>query len=163
VKAYGKEGVEKVTGEWVAADKGWQLDDVKVAIRNTSLGPIELTGPKGEKRWSRKQFLQIRVRVGNGGVARLIEFKGWDASTVRITDNAGRALQQGTFDTGWEGPTRVEPASLPPGRAADQVFLFEPPASQIEFLRLELPGTAFGADQPVRFQITASQIKSGPQ
>src|SRR5262249_10555158 len=64
VKAYGKEGVEKVTGEWIPADKGWQLDDAKVAIRNTSLGPIELTGPKGEKRWSKKQYLQIRMRVG---------------------------------------------------------------------------------------------------
>jgi hypothetical protein len=162
VKAYGKEGAEKFSGEWIPADKGWQLDDAKVVIRNTFLGPVELTGPKGEKRSSKKQYLQVRVRVGNGGVARLIEFMGWDADTARLTDNAGRALQPARFETGWAAPTRVEPASLPPGRAADQVFVFEPPAGQIEFLRLELPGTAFGANEPVRFQIAASQIKNGP-
>ena len=162
VRTYGKEGVEKFTGDWIPAEKGWQLDDAKVAVRNTSLGPVELTGPKGEKRWSRKQYLHVRVRVGNGGVARLIEFKGWPTNTVRLTDNAGRALQPATIETGWEAPTRVESASLPPGRAADQVFVFEAPAGQIEYLRLELPGTAFGANEPVRFQIAASQIKSGP-
>jgi hypothetical protein len=162
VRAYGNQGIENVAGEWIPADKGWQLDDIKVMIRNTSLGPIELTGPKGEKRLTKKQYLQVRVRVGNGGVKRLIEFKGWETNIVRMSDHAGRVLQPATTETGWEGPVRVEPASLPPGRAADQVFVFEAPASQVEYLRLELPGSAFGANEPVRFQIVASQIKSGP-
>lgn len=159
VKSFGKDGLTPLNETWAPGNQRWQVLDVGVLVRNISLGPIELTGRGGEKRWTKKNYLQIRIRVGNIGVARLIEFKPWDDSSVRLTDNAGRAIPLAIFETGWQGPPRPAPASVPPGQAAEQLFVFEAPAGQIDYLRLELPGTAFGMGEPVRFQIAASQIR----
>jgi hypothetical protein len=158
VRTFGREGLATPTDQWVPGDQGWQVVDVRAVVRTISLAPIELTGPSGEKRLSKKPYLQIRVRIGNVGVARLIEFKGWDESTVRLTDNTGRSIPLASFEPGWQAAPRVTPASLPPGRAAEQLFVFEPPAGKFDSLRLELPGVAFDMSQPVRFQIAASQI-----
>src|SRR5262245_44630237 len=159
VKAFGKEGFGSLTDGWVPGNQGWQFMDVRVLVRAISQGPIELTGPNGEKRLTRKHYLQVRMRVGNVGVARLMDFKGWEENAVRLTDNPGRAVPLAVLETGWQGTPRVAPATIPPGQAAEQVFLFEAPASPFDYLRLELPGSAFGMDHPIRFQIAASQIK----
>lgn len=167
VLAFGPEGLSAPKDDWLPADRAWQLEDVRVRVSEVSLGQIELLGPTGQRKWSRKRYVQVRVRVSNVGVARLIEFRGWDpippkgTDGPKLTDADGQALVSAAFDPGWQPVIgRPDPVPLPPARGADQTFVFEAPAGQLGRLRLELPGTAFGLDQPARFQIAPSQVNT---
>ena len=167
VQAFGPDGLSAVQDEWIPADRAWQLEDVRVRVSEVSLGQIELVGPAGQRKWSRKRYLQVRVRVSNVGVARMIEFRGWDPNPPKdtpgpkLTDADGKALTPATFDPGWKPAAgRPDPVPLLPARGADQTFVFEAPAGPPGRLRLELPGAAFGLDQPAKFQIAPSQINT---
>ena len=167
VQAFGPDGLSVPKDDWVPADRAWQLDDVRVRVHQVAVGPVELVGPKGKRAWSKKQYLQVRVRVTNAGVARMIDFRGWDpvppkgTDGPKLTDADGQALVPAAFDPGWQ-PTagRPDPVPLPPARGADQTFFFEAPAGQPGRLRFELPGAAIGLEQPARFQIAASQVNA---
>jgi hypothetical protein len=167
VQAFGSDGLSAPKDEWLPADRAWQLEDVRVRVGEVSLGQVELVGTTGQRKWSKKRYLQVRVRVSNVGVARLIEFQGWDLAPPKdtagpkLTDADGQALAAATFDPGWQPVLgRPDPVPLPPSRGADQTFVFEAPAGPVGRLRLELPGAAFGLDQPARFQIAPSQVNT---
>jgi len=168
VRAFGTDGLSAPAEEWIRVPQAWQLGDVRVKIASMWVGPVELTGPAGQKKWSKKQYLQLKVRVGNVGVAREIDFRGWDPnarpgeSGPRLTDAAGRPRPAATVGPDWPAAVRPRPTRLTPARAAEQLLVFEPPSTATEFLRLELPGSAFGADQPVRFEIATSWMGTTP-
>jgi hypothetical protein len=169
VQTFGADGLAAPPGDWITAPNAWQLGDVRVKLVAMWIGPVELTAPDGKTRWSRKRFLQIRVRLGNVGVAREIDVAGWDPNPktgepgVRLTDAAGRPIPSGTLESGGTVPAaRPAAARLVPGRAANQLLLFEAPTRPTEYFRLELSGSTFGADQPVRFQIPSSWTGTGP-
>lgn len=152
------EGFEKPAGDWLDISQTWQLDDVR-AKGSASYGQVELAGPPGKAAWSKKAYVAVRVKIGNVGVAREIKFAGWDPAAVKLTDAAGTPIPPARFDAGW-APTEVsKPASLPPGKSADWVMLFEAPPNPTEYLRLELPGGPAGVtDTPIRFQIPARAL-----
>jgi hypothetical protein len=158
VHVVGTEGLERPKSDWLDIAQTWQLDDVR-AKGSASYGQVELAGPMGKVAWSRKAYVAVRVRIGNVGVAREIQFAGWDPATVKLTDAAGTPIPPAKFDAGW-APTEVsKPASLTPGKSADWVMLFEAPANPTEYLRLELPGGPGGVtDSPIRFQIPARPL-----
>jgi hypothetical protein len=146
------EGLEKPATEWVDVSQPWQFDDVRVKA-TTAVGPVELSGPKGKGAWSKKQYLAVRLKVGNVGVAREVPFQGWDAAAVKLTDAAGSAVPLAKFDPGWALVEANRPASLTPGKSADWLLVFELPGPT-EYLRLDLPGAPAGVpDTPIRFQI----------
>jgi hypothetical protein len=55
---------------------------------------------------------------------------------------------------------RVTQATLPPGKKVEDLLFFEGQPAGIEFLRLELPASAFGSSGVVRMQIPRSLIHS---
>ncbi|HKB05875.1 MAG TPA: hypothetical protein VKD90_27010 [Gemmataceae bacterium] len=147
--------------DWVdVRQAAWQRDDVRVSVPSWTAGPLELTGPKEQRRWTKEKYVQVRVRVENVGVARAFETKGWPATgqtAPRLTDGNGKVLSVKTFAEGWEPAGRPAPAAtLFPGRSAEQLLIFESPANVAWPLRLELPGAAFGGTEPVRLLIPAS-------
>ena len=152
VQVLGPEGLEKPATEWVDISQPWQFDDVRVKA-SAAVGPIELIGPKAKGAWSKKQYLVVRLKVGNVGVAREIPFQGWDPQTIKLIDAAGTAVPLAKFDPGWAVADTSRPASLTPGKSADWLLVFDLPGPT-EYLRLELPGTAIGVpDTPIRFQM----------
>lgn len=167
VLSVGHEGGDRAPAEWVDGSRAsWQQDDVKVSVihAKTKLEPVELVGPNGQKKVTKDRFLQIGLRVVNAGVARSFEFQGWSASSPagtapRLTDSAGKSLSVKRFDPGWE-PAAAGPdhKALFPGKQAEYVLVFDPPGKGAEYVRLELPGAAFGGENPVRLQIPASFI-----
>jgi hypothetical protein len=162
VQVVSTEGLQKPEGEWVDIDKVWQFDDVRVKGTAT-LSSIELQGPKGQIAWSKKQYIQIHVKVANVGVARPIQFQGWDTAGVQFTDSTGKPVPPARFENGWFPTEFHKPATLTPGKLADWVLLFEAPTPPIEYLRLELPGAAYGVPEaPVRFQIPARPLGLKP-
>lgn len=158
VQVLGTEGLEKPPSEWVDVSQAWQFDDVRVKA-SAAAGPVELVGPKGKGAWSKKQYLVVRLKVGNVGVAREIPFPGWDPQAVKLTDAAGTAVPLAKFDAGWAPAEVPRPASLLPGKSADWLFVFDLPGPT-EYLRLELPGAPAGVpDTPVRFQMPVRPSK----
>jgi hypothetical protein len=163
VKAVGYDGSPGVPAEWVdVSTASWQQGDVRVAATALTLGPVELVGPKEQKKWTGGKHLQVWLHVTNVGVARKVDFRGWDAKregpAPRLSDPAGKALAASTFDAGWEPAGRRPPAALFPGKSADVLLVFEPPPPGADRLRLELPGSAFGGEENVRLLIPRSSI-----
>jgi hypothetical protein len=145
--------------EWVdSASASWQFKDVRVSVTSAFIGPMELLGPKDAKRTTKEQYFQIQLRVTNSGVERQIDLTEWaigqGADTIRVTDPAGKSLKIATFENGWS-PERGKPSEhLFPGKWSEAKFFFAVPTAKPDFLRLQLPGTAFGMpDETVKFQI----------
>src|SRR5439155_10117707 len=142
VRAFRADGLAAPADEWIRVPEAWQFGDVRVKVASMWVGPVELSGSNGQKRWSKKQYLQLKVRVGNVGVAREVEFRGWDPNPrsgepgPRLTDAAGRARSAAATGPDWPAAVRPRPARLPPGRAAEQLLVFEPPAAQTDHLLL---------------------------
>ena len=165
VKALSSDGSTPIPVEWVDIQKAsWLYDDIQVSIPLVAINTLEVTGLKGQKSRTREKYLQIRVLVKNVGVARKLEFQGWkpaatpDAPRPKVTDLQGNVLAIKAFEAPWEAGDRPQPAGLFPGKSAEQLFLFLPPAKPVEFLRFELPGVAFGEIEPVKLQIPWASI-----
>jgi hypothetical protein len=164
VLSVGHNAGDRLPAEWVDAGKAsWQRDDVRVTVRFATVGPIEVAGPKSQKKWTKEKVLQIGLRVANVGVARQFEFQGWSANAPAaaapvLTDSAGKAVPAKKFDAGWEPAARPEHKPLFPGKTAEYLLVFEPPGKSAGDLRLELPAAAFGGEVPVKLRIPASFV-----
>lgn len=161
VKALSSDGSTPIPVEWVDIQKAsWLYDDIQVSAPLVAINTLEVTGLKGLKSRTKEKYLQIRVLVKNVGVARKLEFVGWksDAPRPKVTDPQGNVLAIKVFEAPGEAGDRPQPAGLFPGKSAEQLFLFQPPAKPVEFLRFELPGVAFGETEPVKLQIPWASI-----
>jgi hypothetical protein len=137
--------------DWVEADRAvWQHDDVRVAVTSASLVPDPAA--KGAKR-GKDRLLKIAVTVTNVGVARAVEATGWPRGTppdVVLTAD-GKDVGRVAEDT----PVR---ATLYPGKSAEFVLTFVPPAVPMPDMRLVLPAEAFGGTTPAQFRIPARMV-----
>jgi hypothetical protein len=157
--------------DWVdASTASWQFKDVRVTVRSAIVGPIDLVGPKGAKRTSKEQYLQLTLLVTNIGVERPLELTGWAVAQgtelVQLTDSAGRTLKPATFEEGWlpDSPPSKPVGKLFPNHKSEVRLIFSAPQPRIDFLRLVLPGTMFGFEEMVKFQISVgSLIQMAPQ
>jgi hypothetical protein len=167
VKTFGRGGDVPKRAEWVDVSKeSWLCDDVRISVPALGIGPVELTGPKEQRKWTKDKCLQVRLRVVNAGVARKIDFQGWGRTTEpaapHLTDPTGKSLAAKTFDPGWEPIGRSPPRALFPGKSVETLLVFEPPPAAAEYLRLELPGAGVGAAEPVRLFIPRSSLNQRP-
>jgi hypothetical protein len=53
----------------------------------------------------------------------------------------------------------VSSTSIRPGKSVEDVIVFEESVARAEYLRLELPASAFGGTGKLRFQIPKSMIE----
>ena len=150
VTAVGRDGSLPRPAEWVDAGTAvWQQGDVRVAVSSVNLGPVD---PKAKDPARRKELcLRVGLTVSNVGVARAIDFAGWDAPPKAPTltaDGAPLALRADTEAAG----------KVFPGKSADGTLTFAPPPGMAHELRLEIPAEAVGGTDPVRFRIPRSMI-----
>ncbi len=156
VRAVGIRDGLAMPADWVDVTKAaWQRDDVRVGVSSFSIAPIELVGPKEQRRWTKESYVQVRVRVENAGVARTINVSGWPESPTldgpKLTDSAGKALAMKVFPEGWTpAEKRKLHKVLFPGRSTEQLLIFESPGKTAGDLMLELPGSAFGGTESAR-------------
>jgi hypothetical protein len=155
--------------EWVDADlSALQRDDVRVRIRSVKTGVVEMLQDK-KPVFSPTEHLQIRVQVSYEGAAHQpIPFATWadgphaaSKHPPTLTDNLGHPYAQTRFEPTLtivgRGP---ETHPLTPGRMIDDLLIYPVPPPQVEFLRLELPGSAVGATGSFRFRIPRSMIQA---
>jgi hypothetical protein len=153
--------------DWVDASRdAVQFGDVRVRLVSATIGPAELKVPKGKKP-PKEKYLIVKVRVSNAGAERLVQFRSWNGPAAPgekmapvLQDDQGRNYPLKVFPPDFEVVGRVPQANLPPGKKVEDVLIFEGRPAQVEFLRLELPASAFGSSGAVRMHIPASLIHS---
>lgn len=152
--------------DWVDASKdAVQFGDVRVRLVSVVIGTVELKDAKGKKRQSDKCLI-LRVRVSNAGAERVVQFNSWyqplaaGEKTVLLHDNRGRLYSLRAFAGDTEVVGRVAQATLPPAKKVEDLLVFKDLPDHVEFLRLELPASAFGSPGVVRMQIAARMISS---
>ncbi len=167
--------------EWVdASSASLRQDGLRIEILAVQLGGVEIKDdrkkdePKQEDRptFSKEKYLVIKVRVTDEAVIfHRSSYQPWsnrrDSPSKHppiLTDDTGKSYLQETFDP---APQKVEGRGdhlfLTPGHQLRDVLVFPPPADSVKFLRLELPGSAFGKPGKFRFQIPRSIIQVTPQ
>jgi hypothetical protein len=144
--------------EWVDASKySWEDKDVRITVRTASIGPVELVGPKDAKRPTKEQYFGLRLRIVNSGVEREIPLSGWaagqGAGMVRVTDPSGHVLKPATFEENRQ-PERGKPVEhLFPGNSSEPRLIFAAPTAKAEWLHVQLPGSALGLTEDVKFLV----------
>jgi len=163
----GKLSQPAADGDWIDASKlSWQRRDVRVTVFEVRIGPVRLKGPKEKLKDTKEKYILIGLRVRNSGVARMFEYRTWNAKpatpespVVKLTDSAGKELKPAVFDDGWDVPGRGESASLRPTMSVDDILVFEAPKEAIEHLKLELPFEFGDPAPPVRLLIPKAMIR----
>jgi hypothetical protein len=146
-------------GDWVEASRSsWEFDDLRITVTST-VGPVELIGPKDAKRTTKEHYFQLTVRVANTGARRQIPLSGWAAGQntegVRVTDSAGKVLTPATFEGGF-APENGRPVSQAmPGHASEARMIFTAPTPKSEFVRVQLPGAGVGVTDEIKFRVGA--------
>jgi hypothetical protein len=145
--------------EWVDAGKeSVQQGDVRVRVVSAVVKTPELRqAPAGV---ARSRCLLIGIRVYNIGAERRIEYASWgeapsDPATDQpeLRDNAGRLYPLHSFGPAASIVGHVRRAGVKPASFINDVLAFEPVATDVEYLRLELPAAACGGTGKLRFQI----------
>jgi hypothetical protein len=117
-------------------------------------------------RHARSELLAVRLRVENLSETRKVEDRGWgrgssfpDIQIAILKDNFGNRYTSIPFSSATRVEGQVSSASLYPGKSVGSVVVFEEPVARAEYLRLELPASAFGGTVKLRFQIPKSMIE----
>jgi hypothetical protein len=103
------------------------------------------------------------MRIHNAGVSRTLKYTSWSEAGLAVAslqDNRGKGYSLRKPAVTAAIPGHVSSATVAPGKFANDVLAFEAPDTEIDFLRLELPGAALGATGTFRFEIPRSMISS---
>src|SRR5207248_2470 len=98
----------------------------------------------------------------------LVNYESWADPTreagrhePRLTDDRGQTYRRVSFAPGTDLAGSSGDTFLTPGKPIVDLLVFEaPPLEGIQFLRLELPASAFGGAGTLRFQIPKASIKT---
>jgi hypothetical protein len=105
--------------------------------------------------------LLITLEVKNVSSHSKQKFGGWsrsdNASIAKLTDNFGKNYPRKIIPAA-EILGTPPPSSIEPSETARDVLAFEPPATGIRFLKLELSGTPLGKPAKAVFKIPAVAI-----
>jgi hypothetical protein len=148
---------------WVnASQDALHHGDVRLRIASAAVRPVEFEPVPGI-RPPGDRCLVLALRITNAGVARKISYSGWSSAGQSqdrpvLRDNQGRIYPTRAFGQGWVVKGQVTTASIPSGKTLDDVLVFEAPAPGTEYLRLELPASAVGAEGRLRMEIPRSMI-----
>lgn len=139
--------------------------DLSVRITSAEVGPVALT-QAGRRSLSADKHLIVRLRLRNTGATKTINYKDWadkdplnDEHAGTLEDNFGDSYEQVSFPAGSTVDGQLKRATIQAGKAAEDVLVFDKPAENVEYLRLELPASAIGGDGKLRLRIPAEAIR----
>jgi hypothetical protein len=148
---------------WVDISRDYvQCGDVQLRMpedRRAGVQYVDLKNAQGQT-LARGKYLLIPVRLSNVNGARKITYESWNApgQTGGLRDQKDRVYPVPSLPAGAQVPGQVQSAALLPGKFVNDVLIFEAPARQVEYLRLELPAAAIGGTGQLRLLIPSSMI-----
>jgi hypothetical protein len=143
-----------------------QQGDLRVRAVRAVVGP--LTFRNAQPAPSADPFLQIVLRVYNAGTTGRLEYRSWGhpldpaEQAVVLADDRGRTYRPCHFRTGGEVAGQLRAASIAPLGKVEDLLVFDPPAADVGFLRLELPASAGGGTGTLRLQIPRALFRGPP-
>jgi hypothetical protein len=154
--------------EWIdAAEYAVRRDDVRVHVVAALAGPVELHRGEEGSVLSPAKHLVLRVAVlCEGTRAPEVTYEPWadlDLSPSRhpptLTDDRGQRYTQDTFGPALAVVGRGERTPSMIGMQIREVLVFPLPDAEVQYLRLELPASAYGGQGAFRFQVPRSMIQ----
>jgi len=150
--------------EWVDASlASADRENVTVTVTSAWVGRPRLVNRRsGKAARPRTDYLSVTLELSNRS-ERKLDYTSWNRETagVRLIDNNHNEYSTKSFASrGLEIDGQVEGGrgTVDPGKAIGDVLLFEPPAADVRFLRLELPRAAFGEKDSLKFEIPISMV-----
>ncbi len=148
--AVGRDGYTMRPANWVnAAQAVWQIQDVRVSVNRVTIEAFDPNAKKADR--SKDRVVRIQLSLSNTGVARAIELQSWHLPPEREV----RLTAGGTTLT--MRPSNFIQQLVLPQQSQEQTLVFSAPET-LQELRLELPASAFGGGDPIRFLIPQSLI-----
>jgi hypothetical protein len=151
--------------QWTIARDGVQQQDVRVTVTNIKVDftPIRSIG---DPRPSGERLLLIGLHVENLSDVRKLDFRGFAGqfdfsgdATPNLRDNFGNKYKRISFGIDSQIVGQAQNESVYPGKGIDDLLVFEVPVEKAEFLRLELPASAFGGEGKLRLEIPRDMIE----
>ncbi|MBC8424704.1 DUF4339 domain-containing protein [bacterium] len=151
--------------EWIdasvaSADQG----DVTVRVTSVQIGrPRLVNRQSGRAAHPRNDYLSVALDLRNKSQTTKLDYTSWSRQTtgVKLFDNNQNQYTMKSFAARGmdvDGQVQGGRGTLDPEKAIADVLLFERPAADARFLRLELPRSAFGKEGSLRFEIPISMI-----
>jgi hypothetical protein len=159
-----QQNVTTQTSTWVNASKSAVVKgSVRVRVLDAVVGPVPVTNRGGEQRWLRERGLIVRLRLSNVGMAGPVQYLSWaspakPADGPALVDHLGQVYPTRRFGPDWTVKGQASRAWLAPGKWADDVLVFAPPAVTVTFLHLSLPASAFGGKGTLQMELPRSMI-----
>jgi hypothetical protein len=173
---------------WFDARKPIRDGDVQVSLGWIIISNVKIKDVLGDQTVTDKKHLGIQVFIENVGKTRKIEHRGWSGAftmanpldllkgdsgsrmealssatgryAASLSDNFANSYKRLSLEAGAQIANQVSsPTSIRPGEKLQDMLVFEQPLDNIQFLRLELPASAYGGSGTLRFQIPAKMIQ----
>ena len=111
----------------------------------------------------KNDYLSVALALYNKSPTVHLDYTRWNPETegVRLIDNDRNEYPMRSFaDRGMDVDGQVEGGRgvIEPEQTIADVLLFERPAADVQFMRLELPRTAFGGRGSLKFEIPISMV-----
>jgi hypothetical protein len=149
---------------WVDASRAaLQQGRLRVQIVSVVAGPeltnLRATKPVAKKKTALEEVLFIRLRIQRQvdmGADAVQETLADEKEQPKLTDNAGKEYRQRDVQ---EATAETKGRKAFPTALVDHVLVFEAPAGDVGYLRLELPAASWGGTGLFRFTIPSSMIR----
>ena len=153
---------EKSEIQWTdATAESIRRGDLSVKILSAQIGRPRLARSGGRFARPTEAVLTVRLQLRNESQTRKLEYAGWGtgqfAAGVKLTDDLGNAYSQKS----WKGATpdgQLAQESLYPGKAVEDILVFQKPVEKAGILQLRLPASAFGQKQTLDFAVPMSMV-----
>jgi hypothetical protein len=158
--------------EWTdAATSALVQGEAAVCVASAAIEQVELSSSGAQKPLPKniqlpRDNLVIRLQVVLIGTQQKVNFESWGNSNFgdarnkpSLKDNSNHAYSLRAFGAGTRITGHERSKGLYPKLYADDELVFEAPATDAEYLRLELPASAFGEMGALHFQIAKSIIE----
>jgi len=160
-------GAARTEVSWAPGTERVRQGDVQVRVVSVRVGRIILEDTiRADTFESSQPYLRVVLEVKNASQSRKLDFTTWmggDFSISRdfasVRDNHDNIYKRIDFGFSTHAQGHVESDSLYPGKSLYDVLVFEPPISDIDYLRLELPAKNFGGEGMIRFEIPKTMIE----
>ncbi len=162
----GAGGLRRATGaDPLWADAGRDAlyhGDAGLSITSAVVGPVDFEPQEG-RRPPADRCLVLTLRLTNAGIVRNLRYTGWPGEEPTqepplLRDSQGKTYAVKRFAAGWAVKGRAPSATVPPGKAHNDVLVFEAPPRGAGPLRLELPAAAVGGEGLLRMEIPNKMI-----
>jgi hypothetical protein len=152
--------------EWASAESPVKQGDIQIKVTSVTVGQVLLTETIGDGEGrSKENLLSIGLEVTNQSETKKLDYRSWGGraasfgTRTSLTDNFDNRYKVVSFGFSSKVKGATESDSVYPGKAIQDVLVFEEPVGKVEYLNLELPAENFGGTGMMRIRIPVSMIK----